>query len=416
MFRVDERHTGIYSSVAPAAAPIVKWKFKTFGPITSSATVKDDKIYFGSADGYMYCLDKSSGKKIWHFLSKGPIKSTALVTDDAVYFGSYDGNFYSLDSKTGSLRWSFATAGEQPFSARGIHGALPRDSIFKDPWDFFLSSPCLKDDMVFFGTGSGVFYALNKNDGLPLWTYKTNNVIHSSPVVDFGNVYFGSWDTYFYSINAKTGKLVWKFKTGIDTTMFNQTGIQGSATISDSTIYFGCRDSHLYALSALTGTLKWKRSNDYSWVSSTPVVDKEKILYTTGDGAKFVALNKYSGSILFQKQVRGWVFSSPSVANGKAYFGDMNGFLNCFDISSGDSAWSYQLEASKADRYKILLKNGKLNTRLVFSDQKRRYEKMSSMDMLFSLGSIHASPVIENGTLYFGSTDGNFYALAGKKK
>lgn len=411
MFRGDNTHQGKYVSAPITQQPSLKWEFKTGAPVNASATYDDQNIYFGSGDSNFYSLKQNSGTLNWKYKTGGGIYSTAALTNGVLYFGSYDGIFYALNANDGSVKWTFKTDGEKRFSAPGIHGHLPKDSVFQDEWDFFLSSPAFDEGTIYFGTGSGYFYALDAATGKEQWKFKTNGVIHSSPAISFNNVYFGSWDTYLYALNKKSGTEVWKFKTGIDTVIYNQTGMQGSPVVSDSNLYFGCRDSHLYALNAINGNLLWKRFNDFSWVSSCPVIADEKIIYTTGDSRSLVALNKNTGDSIYQIFSKGWIMSSPSLVNDIVYYGDLNGFLYANDISTGKQLWTYQLESSKTDFYKILSPDSVLNYEIVFSDQKRKKENKTSMEMLFNLGSIHSSPVIKDAVIYFGSTSGSMYAL-----
>jgi outer membrane protein assembly factor BamB len=411
VFRADNAHQGKYISKSIIRQPHLKWEFKTKGPIHSSAAMDEQNLYFGSGDSNFYSLKLRTGTLNWKYKTGGEIYSTAANINGVIYFGSYDGIFYALNSNDGSLKWSFKTDGEKRFSAHGIHGHLPKDSIFQDEWDFFLSSPAVENGIIYFGTGSGYFYALDAATGKEKWKFKTDGVIHASPAIAFNNVYFGSWDTYMYALNKYTGQEEWKFKTGTDTAIYNQTGMQGSPVIEDSTLYFGCRDSHLYALNAINGKLLWKRFNDFAWVSGCPVIADEKIIYTTGDSRCLIALNKRTGDSIYQVYSKGWILSSPSLVNNIVYYGDLNGFLNATDIRIGKQLWTYQLESSKADFYKILSKDSVLNYDVVFSNQKRKLENKTSMQMLFNLGSIHSSPVIKYGVIYFGSTNGIFYAL-----
>jgi outer membrane protein assembly factor BamB len=410
-FRGDNTHRGKYISKPIIHRPSLKWEFKTGAPVNSSVALDEQNVYFGSGDSNFYCVKQSTGLLNWKFKTEGGIYSTAALLNGIIFFGSYDGFFYALNSKDGSLKWSFKSDGERRFSAPGIHGHLPKDSVFEDEWDFFVSSPVIDNGIIYFGTGSGYFYALDAATGKQQWKFKTNGIIHSSPAIAFNNVYFGSWDTYLYALNKNTGKEVWKFKTGIDTVIYNQTGMQGSPAISDNTLYFGCRDSHLYALNAADGKLLWKRFNDYSWVSSCPVIEGDKIIYTTGDGRSLVALNKFTGDSIYQMLSKGWIFSSPSLVDNVVYYGDLNGFLYANDITNGKQLWSYQLESSKKDLYKILGIDSVLNYGVVFSKEKKEAEHKTSMEMLYSLGSIHSSPVIRDGVIYFTSTNGNVYAV-----
>lgn len=411
-FRGGNTHSGHYSSAPVTEAPEVKWKFKTGGVLQSSASISDGKVYFGSGDSSLYALTEKTGSLVWTFKTGGAIHSTPAIDNGIVYFGSYDGFFYALNQDNGSLAWKFKTDGERCFAAKGLHGRKPKDSLFQDDWDFFLSSPVIKDDIVYFGTGSGYLYALNKKNGNEVWKFKTGEIIHSSPAVAYGNVYFGSWDTYLYALNAETGKEVWKFKTGEDTTYFNQTGISGSSMIADSILYFGCRDSHLYALDAITGKLKWKRFNDYSWVSSSPIIYKGKLIYTTSDSKSLVALNKFTGDSIYQvNNARGWILSSPSLAGNIVYFGDLLGNLNAFDADNGKRLWIYHPKDSEKDVYGILNPDSTLNDNIVFKKDKAEKEKKTGLEMIFTLGSINSSPVIKDKIIFVGSTSGYFYAI-----
>ena len=411
MFRGDKKHSGVYSGTISDAAK-VKWKFKTNGIINSSPAIAGNKLYIGSSDSNLYCLDANNGDLLWKFKTNGIINSSPAVAHDVVYFGSYDGNFYALNAKDGTAKWKFTTAGEKRFSARGIHGYQPKDSLFTDDWDFYLSSPVIDSDHIFFGTGSGYFYCLDAFSGKEEWKFKTDGIIHSSPAIAFGNVYFGGWDTYMHALNAANGQEVWRFKTGIDTDIYNQTGITSSPMIDDSIVYFGCRDSHMYAVNAIRGSLIWKKYNDGGWISVTPVVSGNKLLYASGSSRYFIALNKVTGDSIYRMIMKAGVFSSPAVCNDRIYYGDFNGFFTSRNIATGDIAWMMQLDASKNNQYHILGADSTFNIDSLNAAQ-AKYKNKSRMELRLTLGGIQSSPVIKNNTLYFGSSDGFVYALEG---
>ena len=100
-----------------------------------------------------------------------------------------------------------------------------------DPFDVFLSSPTIANGVLYVGSGDGYVYALSAQSGELRWKYRTGDVVHASPAVANGLVYVGSWGGFFYALDATTGQLRWRFKTGEDTTIFNQVGIQSSATV-----------------------------------------------------------------------------------------------------------------------------------------------------------------------------------------
>lgn len=67
-------------------------------PLLSSPTIAGDKVFFGSADGHLYCLDLETGKELWSFEIGVPVMSTPLVTGNAVYTAACDGRLYAFTS------------------------------------------------------------------------------------------------------------------------------------------------------------------------------------------------------------------------------------------------------------------------------------------------------------------------------
>jgi hypothetical protein len=62
----------------------------------SSPAVADGKVYVGSEDGCVYCLNASTGEKIWSYTTGGNVNSSPAVADGKVYVGSYDYNVYAF--------------------------------------------------------------------------------------------------------------------------------------------------------------------------------------------------------------------------------------------------------------------------------------------------------------------------------
>ena len=411
MFRGDAMHTGIYPSAEVSNTPHVKWKFKTGGYVNSSAAIEGDHIYFGSNDSNLYCLDINSGAVAWKFQTGGAVGSSPAIEKGTVYFGSADGNFYALNSATGKVKWTFKTEGEKRFSGKHLHGQEPADSVFVDGWDFWQSSPVVYNNKVYFGSGDGNFYALDAAKGTAVWKFKTGGIIHTAPAIAFGNVYFGGWDTYMHALNAETGQEAWKFQTGIDNDIHNQTGITGAALISGDLLYFGCRDSYLYALDAKSGKLVWKKFNDRGWISLTPVVYGDKLIYASGSSQRLVAVNKMTGDSIYQKQMKTGFFASPTIAGETLYQGEFNGVMTALIVNTGDIKWRFETDGLKNDPYGILGTDHLVDQNKFEAVAKQYKGKKTFLEIRLSTGSIISSPVIKDKVIYFGSSDGNFYAL-----
>jgi outer membrane protein assembly factor BamB len=66
------------------------------------------RVYFGSTvDHRLYCRDERTGKELWSFFSEGPIRLAPTFAFGNVYFGSDDGFVYCLEANTGDLIWKY---------------------------------------------------------------------------------------------------------------------------------------------------------------------------------------------------------------------------------------------------------------------------------------------------------------------
>jgi outer membrane protein assembly factor BamB len=410
MFRGDAAHSGTYSGPAPRQFHRVKWKFPTGDRVISSPVFQDKVLYFGGDDGNIYAVDVETGRQIWKCATGGPVPSTPAVANEMVYAASYDGKFYALNAKTGAIKWKFATEGERRFEAKGIHGLQPKNQTMADQYDVFLSSPVVAQGAVYFGSGDGHLYALDAATGELKWKFKTGDVIHASPAYADGVLFVGSWDSYFYAVDAATGKEKWRFHGGEDPLIHNQVGFQSSAAVVDGVVYVGCRDSNLYALEAATGKEKWKFFNEMSWVIVSPAVVQGRVVFATSDSSLFHVADAATGKSVLKQQDKAFMFSSPVVAGDVVLMGVLNGTLQARDLKTGEPLWDFQTETSKQNKGWVLTSDRKLNEPMFFTSSWREAPIVGT-ERQFNIGAIFSTPLVMNGVVYFGSTDGNLYAI-----
>lgn len=155
-----------------------KWTFRTGGLVTSSPTVANGIVYFGSNDYNLYALDAASGQQQWSFLTGKEVYSSPTVANGIVYFGSMDGKIYALNASSGEQTWFFHTKKE------------------------VVSSPTVVNNTVYFGSYTGNLYALNATSGQQMWSFRTSKEVASSPTIINNVVYFGSNDGNFYAVYA----------------------------------------------------------------------------------------------------------------------------------------------------------------------------------------------------------------------
>ena len=92
------------------------------------------------------------------------------------------------------------------------------------------------------------------------------------------------------------------------------------------------------------------------------------------------------------------------------YVGVLNGTLEARDLGSGDLLWEFETEVSKKNGGWVLTADRKFNNPLLYGSSWREAPVVAT-DREFGIGSIFSSPLIVGDVVYFGSTDGNVYAL-----
>lgn len=408
-FRGNLEHTGVYNGTGPSTLK-VKWKFHTDGPVLSSPVVSNGVIFAGSSDNFLYALDSNTGALRWKFKTESRVTSSPTVDQGIVYFLSYDSYFYAVAAETGNLKWKFKTGGERRFSGQHLHGASPEAELMPDPFDFYLSSPAVWNGAVYFGSGDGNVYALDARAGAVKWKFHTGDVVHASPAISNGTLFIGSWDSYMYAIDAATGKERWRFKTGEDPEIHNQQGIQSSAAVADNVVYFGCRDSNFYAVDANTGKQKWSFPNKGSWVISSAALQGGKVYFATSDSGLFHALDAKTGAEAFSIDFKKWpMFSSPAISGNTLYIGSHIGKLLAIDLQSRQVS-AFETDGFKQNAGTYVKADGTPNYEAAFPDF--FYDGVIvGVYKMFALGAILSSPVVDQQTVFVGSTDGNVYAL-----
>ncbi|NIO11823.1 MAG: PQQ-binding-like beta-propeller repeat protein, partial [Deltaproteobacteria bacterium] len=73
MFHHDLSHTGYSTSTAPDTDNVC-WTYTTGSSVwSSSPVVADRRLYVGSYDGVVYCLNSSTGEFIWSYATDGGV-------------------------------------------------------------------------------------------------------------------------------------------------------------------------------------------------------------------------------------------------------------------------------------------------------------------------------------------------------
>jgi eukaryotic-like serine/threonine-protein kinase len=368
--------------------PELAWKYNLPAPVFSSPLIENNTVYFGCLDSIFYALDLTTGKLRWTFKTGGGIRSAATFLENKIFFTSGDGKLYCLDL-AGTLLWTFSARYDKQY----------------DFADYFQTSPVISDNAIFFGSGDGYVYAVNLADGSLKWEFSTGDVVHSTPAIYGYSLYIGSFDGYVYALSVINGSLTWKFKT-VGQMYFPKGEVQGSPAIADGLVIIGARDYNVYALDAALGYCHWNKAYTKGWVLSNTVHDS--ILYMAGaDERMLAAVDAASGKINWKKDMEFLQFGHPAFDETILYIGTTIGKVHGIDVKTGEKVWTFRTDGYKVNHLKYFREDDSYRDD-IYSIIKSNQQ---FLDVEMELGGIFSSPALSNGFLVFTSTEGAVYCL-----
>lgn len=169
------------------------WEVEVGGAVLSTPIPWEGRIFFGSSDKHLYCLEESDGSTVWSFAAEGPIEVSPCIYENQVFGASYEGDLFALDAEDGRLVWTLHSKG------------VP--VVF----------PAADDGRVFLATEFQL-YCADAQSGKLLWEYATGPIVISNLAVRGNQVVVvrgGSGEVCnTISLDNRTGDLLWNVVSG----------------------------------------------------------------------------------------------------------------------------------------------------------------------------------------------------------
>lgn len=112
MYRHDGSRSGAGASAVPAF-PVQAWSVPVGGSLTQPVVANGVVLVAATDTHTVHALAEDDGHPLWTFTAGGRIDSTPTVQAGRVFLGSADGWVYCLDARTGGLAWRFRAAPEE---------------------------------------------------------------------------------------------------------------------------------------------------------------------------------------------------------------------------------------------------------------------------------------------------------------
>ncbi len=363
-------------------SPETIWIYETGGAIWGTSNITKGTAYFGSDDGNLYAVDARTGNLTWRYSSQGIVRSQPAIANGLLYFASDDGYLYAIEVQSGTQVWRTDIGNFLPREKREILGT----STVPTGFDYFQSSPIVADGQIYIGSLDGNVYALSADSGNIIWTFSTGQKVRATPALFDGVLYIGSWDERMYALDASTGQMIWNTPVGGE--------VQTTALVAEGIVFTASRKASIFALDAQSGEKKWEY--DYGtnmWVESSPIL-QDGIIYIGSSGNKVVVgLESGTGKALTFFPTRAFNWSTPTIVDDNLYIGGV----------------SFRRE-SESGLFALKLTDGIFNNTKEWLFQVSEPEKREG-----NWSGVASSPVVWDGTIYFGGLDGKFYAITMKQ-
>lgn len=320
--------------IAPAGrAEIVQprtlWSFQTEGPIRGPARIAGQSVYFGSADGFLYAVDKADGRLRWKFQTGGSIAGAPAIAGDTVIVAGRGDSVFALHAEDGTRRWSFQ-----------MRPTLPTPT----EWNYFTAPPVIDGGQVLVPSGDGSLYSLDLADGALRWSFRTADSLRAAPLVADGTIYQPSGDDHVYALSAASGKLLWKYATagvGYDLSKgFIRSDIFTRPSLAQGLLVFGSRDANVYAVDVRTRKKKWTFAYDSTWAMST-AVDAGTVFVGWSTNNRINALDLATGAKKWEFDAGAHTYTTALIHGASSYWGSANGKLYNLDKYTGALKWAY---------------------------------------------------------------------------
>lgn len=244
------------------------------------------KIYIADYSGLVSCYD-IKGKLLWDYDTFGTITGSPSIVDNKFIVSTIQGELTILDPNTGD---QLETIGFDEYLI-----APPVIFNYKGKKKFLISKQTKSKAAVLISSASGNIYCYDLETLQEIWTNdESRAMIKTAPLVIGSQIIFGSLDKTLYSIDANNGTTIWKWRV--------RKSLESSPTtckpVTDGRfLYFTTPDKMVYSIDLRLGTTKWKKGK-YSACESIGISKNKKRLFIKSSKDKFHIISAKNGGLM----------------------------------------------------------------------------------------------------------------------
>lgn len=346
-FRNGAAQQGIAGSTL-SKDPQVKWELESKDGWVATCAIVGDHVYAPALEGYLYCLDRETGKVIWKYRSiestdekkfAPGFKAAPLVTADVVYVGDEDGILHAINRTLGKPMWTFATGAEIAGGVAAFQGQLllaSHDAFLyslnhdgKEQWKFETQdrincSPAIADRFTFVSGCDEHLRVIDLVEHKETHDVEMESFLIASPAIYEDMLYVGTHAGDVACVNWKTGEIIWRYSGD------REMPIHASACVTAELVVVGGHDKNMHAIDRVSGKGRWTFPTRARIECSAAIVD-ERVFFGSGDG-NIYGLNLADGKETWKFNAGKPIVAGIAIGEGCLVAGEdaSNGKLRCF--------------------------------------------------------------------------------------
>ena len=267
-------------------------------------------VFAATGFAQVVALAGDTGVELWRSNVSGPMRAAPTAFNGRVFAVTKDNQLFALNAQDGEPLWSHTGFEE----TAGLIGS---------------ASPAVDGGIVVVPYSSGEIFALRVENGRQLWGENLAAIrradavsaladIRGRPVIDRGRVYAISHSGRMVAIDLPTGRRIWEAPLG----GVNQPWVGGDF------IFVLTSDATVAAITARDGRIRWltpiglfedpeHRRGRITW--SGPVLAGDRLIVSGSHGLA-LTLSPYTGDIIGELEMPDAVSLPPAIASETLYF------------------------------------------------------------------------------------------------
>ena len=301
------------AAVTDTIAESTGWSLPDREGWSSKATAKGDRVYAGSLDGVLHCLELQSGNEFWRYASSGIQEPPAfmtepVVTSNSVLAADEDGVIHAVDAMSGEKQWTFETHAE-PGGIAALH------------------------DRVVVTSHNANVYCLDSGGKL-LWTLATDDRINAAAVILRDQVLVAGCDRFLRVLDIQTGGEIRRVSL--------ESYVPATPAVLGELAFFGTHGGDIVGVNWVTGETIWtNNTSGFPFVANAAVgqIPDGKTGVFVGSHDKTLYHLNTKGTRVWTFRTRGRINSSAAVGKRNLYFGSNDGNVYGLDLMTGEQQW-----------------------------------------------------------------------------